>query len=186
MMTDDAFKQLMKIYSVQTKLTELREAFKKDDLSENVAGECLQRIKDEMNVIDDKNCIFQPQVNVDSDTMQEVSDQLQKAMSIKSEVCDSSNYQIRMSKGNLDKRVNIIISSTSDKAFEPPKTSLLQVTIESKSETESFSIKHLISDGKALKLNPNELIYSVNAKIHRELKIYVKVMGKDILSSPLI
>ena len=35
-------------------------------------------------------------------------------------------------------------------------------------------------------MNPNELIYSVNAKIHRELKIYVKVMGKDILSSPLI
>lgn len=182
----DAFLQIAKMKELQNQIQHKMKDLKDDksELCEEDFKDWLRRIKTEISDIVEENPCFQLGISTDSSIMQEASNQLCDVLSVKSTLCDPNNYEIKSSpKGEY---CNILISGLKDDPFKHAKTSLLEVTIESKNHKETCTIRHLINEGKALRLGSNEIAYPVKVKNNLEFKVSVKVLRKDIVSSPII
>ena len=154
------------------------------EMSEEDVREWMNNLKTEISDLDMDKPVFQLAVSRDETIMKTVSDQIEDALLLKSSTCDPSDYQIKIiSKGSRAKYWNIQISGKSDESFK--HSNLLRLKTESKSSAENCSLQNLLLGGKAILVSQNELYYPVKAMIQEELMVSVKVMGKDIINSPI-
>ena len=181
----DAFDQIDKLKKlddqIHQKIKELRNA---TEVCEDDYKVWLSRFKTELSDMDTEKQCFQLSIAKDSSILQEVSNHLGADLSLKSTLCDPNSYEMKSSpKGEYCK---ILISGLRHDPFKPTLTSLLKVTIERKTGKETFTIRHLLNEGKAHRIGSKEIVYPVKVHSSVEFKVSVEVLGKDIVSSPII
>ena len=154
------------------------------ELTEEDCRRWIDSLKGELNELESSTPVIQLHVSVDEKLMKAGCDQIQKSFFVKSEHCNPSDYKLVVSsRGSKNVYLNIHILGSGE-AYHQSNYNQLQLKLESSTLTEITSVQDLILSEKAVK--PNNVFYPVRSVINGETVVSVTVMGKHIVSSPII
>ena len=154
------------------------------ELTEEDCRRWIDSLKGELNELESSTPVIQLDVSVDEKLMKAGCDQVQKSFFVKSEHCNPSDYKLVVSsRGSKNVYLNIHILGSGE-AYHHSNYNQLQLKLESSTLTEITSVQDLILSEKAVK--PNNVFYPVRSVINGETVVSVTVMGKHIVSSPII
>ena len=154
------------------------------ELTEEDGRRWIDSLKRELNELESSTPVIQLDVSVDEKLMKAGCDQVQKSFFVKSEHCNPSDYKLVVSsRGSKNVYLNIHILASGE-AYHQSNYNQLQLKLESSTLTEITSVQDLILSEKTVK--PNNVFYPVRSVINGETVVSVTVMGKHIVSSPII